>query len=43
MEILTMRGQGNIEGLKELISSLPSNLVMSEIGCYAGLSTKIFM
>ena len=34
MEILTMRGRGNVEGLKELISSLPSNLVMSEIGCY---------
>lgn len=43
MEILPMRTPANTKGLKELISSLPSNLVMSEIGCYAGLSTKIFM
>ena len=43
MEILPMRTEANTKGLKELISSLPSNLVMAEIGCYAGLSTKMFM
>ena len=38
-----MRGVGNIEGLLKLIATLPSNITMAEIGCYAGDSTKLFM
>ncbi len=36
-----MRGHNN--GLCDLISSLPSGIVMAEVGCYAGESTLLFM
>jgi hypothetical protein len=40
---LTMRNKNNIEGLLELISLLPSNILMAEIGCYSGESTELFL
>lgn len=40
---LTMRNNENTKGLLELISSLPSDLLMAEIGCYTGESTKLFL
>jgi len=39
----TMRTRANTAGLLELISSLPSNITMAEIGCYAGESTELFL
>ncbi len=43
MGIITMRHAGNTNGLFELINILPDNLIMAEIGCYAGESTRMFM
>ena len=43
-EHILMRSIGGDQelGLKELIKQLPKNIVMVEIGCYAGESTFIF-
>lgn len=41
--MIYMRTESNIMGLLDLIKTLPSNLVMAEIGSYAGASTKLFM
>lgn len=40
---IVMRDERNTVGLLDLISELPSNLTMAEIGCYTGESTKLFM
>jgi hypothetical protein len=36
-----MRGKNN--GMMDLINDLPNNIIMAEIGCYAGESTLMFM
>lgn len=41
--ILQMRNPSNTQGLLDLISDLPSDLTMLEIGCYAGESTEMFL
>jgi predicted O-methyltransferase YrrM len=41
--ILKMRGSSNTEGLLDLIDYIPNNLIMAEVGCYAGESTKMFL
>jgi hypothetical protein len=40
--IIKMRKDNN-DGLLELIKKIPSNIVMAEIGCYAGESTSLFL
>lgn len=40
--IIQMRKSKN-DGLLELIEKLPNNIIMGEVGCYAGESTKLFM
>jgi predicted O-methyltransferase YrrM len=43
MKMVLMRQDvPGIEGLKELISHLPDNILGIEVGCYAGESTEIF-
>ena len=41
--ILKMRGSSNTKGLLDLIDYIPNNLIMAEVGCYAGESTKMFL
>ena len=41
--ILKMRGSSNTEGLLDLIDYIPNNLIMAEVGCYTGESTKMFL
>jgi predicted O-methyltransferase YrrM len=41
--VLQMRNVSNTQGLLDLISDLPSDLTMLEIGCYAGESTEMFL
>lgn len=41
--ILKMRGNSNTKGLLDLIDYIPNNLIMAEVGCYAGESTKMFL
>ena len=43
MSILKMRNERNTKGLLDLISSLDDNIIMAEVGCYAGESTEFFM
>lgn len=43
MNIIKMRNSVNTQGLIDLIDTIPNNVVMAEIGCYAGESTKLFM
>lgn len=43
MKILQMRNPSNTNGLLDLIKGLPSDLIMAEIGCYAGESSKLFL
>ncbi len=38
-----MRGSLNTKGLLDLIDYLPSNIIMAEIGCYTGESTRLFL
>ena len=38
-----MRTDGNTQGLLDLIKEFPEDTVMSEIGCYAGESTELFL
>ncbi len=38
-----MRGKSNTHGLLDLINYIPNNLIMAEVGCYAGESTKLFL
>lgn len=42
-KMIQMRNHINTAGLIDLIKTLPEGLVMAEIGCYAGQSTKMFM
>lgn len=42
-KILQMRHEGNTQGLLDLIEELPRNIIMAEIGCYAGESTEMFL
>jgi hypothetical protein len=42
-KLIQMRNESNTGGLLDLINVLPSNMVMAEVGCYAGASTKMFM
>ena len=44
--IINMRDEkfpNMISGLKKLIDEFPSDIVMAEIGCYTGQSTKLFL
>ena len=41
--MIQMRNSLNTSGLLDLINSLPRGLVMAEVGCYAGESTKMFL
>lgn len=42
--MINMRdGENSIQGLKDLISCLPNNIIIGEIGCYTGQSTEIFI
>jgi predicted O-methyltransferase YrrM len=41
--IIKMRGSSNTKGLLDLIDYIPNNLIMAEIGCYTGESTKMFL
>ena len=43
MKIIEMRNSSNTQGLLDLIKALPDNIIMAEIGCYAGESTSMFM
>ena len=43
MILAQMRNEGNTKGLLELISQLPSDIIMAEIGCYSGQSTELFL
>jgi predicted O-methyltransferase YrrM len=38
-----MRGSSNTQGLLDLIDYIPNNLIMAEVGCYTGESTKMFL
>jgi predicted O-methyltransferase YrrM len=40
---LKLRNKTNTSGLLDLIIELPNNLVMAEIGCYAGESASMFL
>jgi len=40
--LIKMR-QDNNDGLLELINQLPTDIVMGEVGCYAGESTRLFL
>lgn len=41
--IIQMRGSSNTNGLLDLINRLPSDIIMAEIGSYAGESTELFL
>ena len=41
--IIQMRNNSNTSGLLDLINCLPSDIVMTEIGSYAGESTELFL
>jgi len=41
--IIQMRNNENTDGLLNFIENLPDKLVMAEIGCYTGESTKYFL
>ena len=41
--LVNTRDNQSGQGLKDLISDLPDNIVMAEIGCYKGDSTLIFL
>jgi len=36
-----IRTPGSIEGLKEMVSTLPDGMIIVEVGCYAGESTAV--
>jgi len=38
-----MRNEANTQGLLDLINSLPTDIIMAEIGCYKGESTELFI
>lgn len=41
--MIKMRNETNTKGLLYLIKELPNDIVMAEIGCYAGESTSLFL
>jgi hypothetical protein len=41
--IIQMRVESNTQGLLDLINYIPNNLIMAEVGCYTGESTKLFL
>ena len=43
MILTQMRNESNTQGLLDLIDQLPYDITMSEIGCYAGQSTELFL
>jgi hypothetical protein len=42
-KVITMRQGKQRQGLLKFIEDLPSNLLMAEVGCYAGESTEMFL
>jgi len=43
MGVVKMRNESNTVGLLDLIKEFPNDIVMAEIGCYAGESTEMFL
>lgn len=42
-KIIQMRKDNYTQGLLDLIEELPKDIIMAEVGCYAGESTEMFL